>query len=317
MGLLEKDRRGGGAALALLIAFMTCAMPASAQTRLRVVESVTGDGLATPEWLDILRERLSSAEYDSARVIHRTIAPQELAWQILIRSRTAAWESAIAEVAAPYRPITLPDTITIVLGNRAASDAFTHDERTIGFDLSALIREYRDADDDENDERIDRLFRHELAHIMQRAWLASHPYPLDTPLRLALVEIWKEGLGNHHSLSARWRTTPTGDSPAAAAALEALQPRFVARIAALGCSSPEDAARLTADLSRGRFDHKWGALTAALWLDRELNHDPMALRDFIRAGPDGVWSLAERQLPPSLAHVLREARVAATRCGVR
>lgn len=315
MRRIQNPARRAPALLVLLSALAACATPGAAQTRLRIINGVASDGSATATWLGLLQARLSPAELDSARLIRRPLDPAERAWVNLIRARLDAWTAAVPVVALPYRPASAPDTLTIVLGNRAASDAFTHDERTIGFDLSALVREYGEAAAGDDPERIDRLFRHELAHIMQKAWLAYRPYALDTPLRLALLEIWKEGLGNHHSLSARWRPLTGGDSPATAAALAELEPRLIARLSTLACAPPSDAAgRLTADLSRGRFDRKWGALTAALWLDRELHHDPAALRDFISAGPDGVWQLAERQLPPSLAAVLREVRSAASLC---
>lgn len=301
--------------LVLLSVLGACATPGAAQTRLRIINGVASDGSATEAWLTLLQARLSPADFDSARLLHRTLAPAESGWERLIRSRLVAWSAAVSEVAAPYAPSRAPDSITIVLGNRAASDAFTHDECTIGFDLSALVREYGNADSGEDPERIDRLFRHEVAHVMQKAWLSTRPYRPDTPLRRALLEIWKEGLGNHHSLSSRWRPGVAGDSPATTSALAALEPRFVARLAALACATDADAALgLTADLSWGRFDQKWGALTVALWLDRERQGDPAAIRDFIRAGPDGVWPLAERQLPPPLAAVLREVRQSAALC---
>ena len=76
---------------------------------------------------------------------------------------------------------------------------------------------------------------------------------------------------------------------------------------------PERARALTADLSRGRFDQKWGALTAALWLQEEPGPPAEALRRFIVAGPAGVWDLADRHLPDALRGVLREVRATADR----
>lgn len=147
--------------------------------------------------------------------------------------------------------------------------------------------------------------------MLQRTWLDAHPWPLTTPADRALVEAWKEGLGNLHSLSARWRAT---DSAAAREALAELGPRFVARMAALACATPEAAARLTSDLSRGRFERKWGALPVALWLATEPG-DPVATqRAFVAAGPAGVWDLAGRRLPGPLARALHESREAAERC---
>ena len=78
---------------------------------------------------------------------------------------------------------------------------------TIGFDLSALHAEYGSATEPGNADRIDRLFRHEYAHLMQKSWLAAHPYSPRSPLEHALFDIWLEGLGTWHSLSEPWRAT--------------------------------------------------------------------------------------------------------------
>jgi hypothetical protein len=230
------------------------------------------------------------------------------AWAALIRSRSQRWESEIPALSAHFAPVPGPEIATIAIGNGGGEDAFTHDATTIGFDVARLHAEYGDAASPENTARIDRFFRHEYTHLLQKAWLAQHPYTADTPLRAALLGIWKEGFGNYYSLSPRWR----GDL--AVKTLSELEPRFVARLAALACASPSTADALTADLSMGRFDQKWGALPVALWLDADASRSPDALRQFVLAGPDGVWNLAERHLSEDLRAVLREARVAADLC---
>ncbi|MGZ5446409.1 MAG: hypothetical protein ACXWLY_31205 [Thermoanaerobaculia bacterium] len=86
------------------------------------------------------------------------------------------------------------------------------------------------------------------------------------------------------------------------------RPRFLARPANPARSAgPACAARLRArsqfrDLSTGRFDRKWGALPVALWLEA----DEDAIRELVLAGPEGIWSLAERHLPERLRAALRE-----------
>ena len=250
-------------------------------------------------------------------MIHKLSGPQAVAstettaaqraWVALIRSRAAQWEREIPKLANDYVPAAAPELATIVIGNGGGQDAFTHDATTIGFDVARLQAEYGDATLAENAARIDRFFRHEYTHLLQKAWLREHPYDASTPLRAALLGVWSEGLGNLHSLSERWR----GDSEAAAEARAKLEPRFVARLAALACASQEDADALTAELSMGRFDRKWGALPVALWLAAE----PKAIRELVLAGPDGVWALAEKHLPGDSRAILREARAAAALCG--
>lgn len=281
---------------------------------LRVVSGVTQSGDATEQWLAMIRRRLPSDEFDAVAPMRRPFTAEELAWAELIRSRVPAWKRAVPPLAAIFRPIPPPADVLIVLGNRGASDAFTHDPRTIGFDLAALQANYGDGDQPGHTERIDRFFRHEFVHLLQKAWLMAHPWPTDTPLRTALWDIWAEGLGNYQSLSARWLSTEGRRSETASRALAELEPRLVARLSALACATADGAAALMADLSMGRFDRKWGALTAALWLEAEQVSAEDALRDLVVAGPGGVWDLADRHLPDGLRAVLREARVADSLC---
>jgi hypothetical protein len=287
-----------------------------AEGSLTVVVGVTESGEATPRWSEMLRQRMPTERYEAVSRRRRPLSPAEQGWVALIRSRVSRWEDERSDVAKPYAPVPPPAPVAIVVGNQAApgDDAFTHDATTIGFDLGELQAAYGDANRPENEGRIDRFFRHEYAHLMQRAWLAGHPWPAGHSQVEALLEIWKEGLGNYHSLSARWGTERGELSQVAKDALAVLEPRFVARLAALACATPERAAALTSDLSRGPFDRKWGALPVALWLATEPGEPERTLSAFVRAGPAGVWDLAARRLPPDRAAVLAEARAAAERC---
>ena len=281
---------------------------------LHVVPGVSHAGYATDLWLAMLRNRLSQAAYDTIASLRKPLTPEEQAWAELIRSRSILWEREIPGLAQLFRPIRPPGDVSIVVGNRGAEDAFTHDPGTIGFDLAALQANYGDARLAVNTDRVDRFFRHEFVHLLQKAWLPVNPWRMDSPLRTALAEIWAEGLGNYYSLSARWRTRDGARSAAADSALAALEPRFVARLAALSCTTPAAAAVLTQDLSWGNFERKWGALTAALWLEGEQKAPAEALRSYVMAGPGGVWDLADRHLPGALRAVLREAAVAESLC---
>lgn len=196
----------------------------------------------------------------------------------------------------------------MVIGNRGGEDAFTHDTLTIGFDVSALARVYGEASGPGNRERVDRLFRHEYVHLLQKRWLGLHPYRDTTARGAAIAEIWAEGLGVWYSMSERWRMREGTHSPPAAAALARLEPVLVERLAALGCASAQEARTLTAELSFAPFERKWGALPAALWLEADAARSPSALREFVVEGPDAVWRLADRSLPPRLGAALREAR---------
>lgn len=283
-------------------------------TRVRIVPGVAEDGAATELWLAMLRKRLPQERYEEVAGVRRPVTGPEAAWAALVRSRLAAFESAMPGLARLFHPVTPPGEVRIVIGNRGAEDAFTHDPTTIGLDLAALQANYGDADRPENGERIARFLRHEYVHLMQKAWWPAHPWDVETPLGAALAEIWAEGLGNYQSLSDRWLSRGGMRSDATTRALAELEPRLLARLAALACAAPGEGARLTADLSWGRFDRKWGALTAALWLSESPGSPDSVLRQFIVAGPGGVWDLAERQLPEPLRTVLREVRLADSLC---
>jgi len=281
---------------------------------IQVVLGVETDGRATEQWLAMIRKRLPAPSYASLAPSRKPLTPQERLWADLIRSRAAAWQSRRDLLADPFPGVQPPRRVVIVMGNRGGDDAFTHDPRTIGFDLAALQATYGDATDADNPDRVDRFLDHEYTHLLQKAWMADHPYSDDSLLEEALLDIWLEGIGNYRSLSPRWRADRGRATETTAGALARLEPRFAARMAALACASEADGRALMADLSRGRFEDKWGALTAALWLDVEASVDDEALRRFVAEGPDGVWALARRHISPPLKAVVTEAREAAALC---
>jgi hypothetical protein len=306
---------------ALILVALGTAVPGSPPaaeeaSRLRIVSGVTETGTATPLWLSMVRKRLSMADDEAIVTEQKPLSAEEHAWANLVRARGEHWPDEIPKLAALFEPVGTPKTVTIVLGNRGAADAFTHDAVTIGFDLSELQRSYGAATKADNAELMDRLFRHEFSHLLQKRWLAQHPWPTDSPLRTALFGIWAEGIGNYYSLSARWQPTPTGPSPATTAALADLEPRFVTSLVALACADSEAAAPLLASLSSGPFNKKWGALPAALWLQREAARDPAAVRRFAIGGPAAVWDLAARNLPTELAVTLAAVRQNPQPCAV-
>lgn len=309
------------AALACLLSMLMPVAPGTASatevaptTTLELANGVDETGRASPQWLAMIRKRLPEDRYAAIAPLRKPLTTQERAWAALVGSRIRDWQRIVPELALDYRPVAPPPKVRIVIGNRGAEDAFTHDPVTIGFDLAALQANYGDAQLPENAARMDRFFRHEFVHLMQKAWLSVHPASLDTPLQRALSEMWTEGLGNRESLSARWADVGGKRSEAASRALAELEPRLAARLSALACVTPADAPPLTADLSNGRFDRKWGALPVALWLQQERTTRPDASRELVVAGPAGLWAMADRHLPDQLRAVLTEARAAEALC---
>src|SRR4030095_16091369 len=202
------------------------AAPLIAQVRpsldLVVVTAVTHDGHATEDWLAILRTRLSPAQYDSIAPLQKTLAPDEAAWDSLIRARVPAWIGRATPITLLYSPAQPPAMVRVMVGNRGADDAFTADNHTIAFDLSRLVSVYGPASDPANGVRVDHFFRHEFSHILQKAWLATYPWTIASPLKAALFDIWTEGLGNYYSLSNQWLDSRGHATPRARHTLEGL-----------------------------------------------------------------------------------------------
>ncbi|HEX7029106.1 MAG TPA: hypothetical protein VF254_00770 [Gammaproteobacteria bacterium] len=297
----------------LLIVLHVAASAGAFAATVEIVPGVDDTGRATALWREMIRKRLPAADFRAIEHLEKPLTAGEAAWAALIHSRAAPWEKEAPALAQVFRPLA-PPAARIVLGNRGGEDAFTHDPHTIGFDLERLQAIYGDAAKPENTARIDRFFRHEYTHLLQKAWLQQHPYAADTPLDAALLGTWLEGMGNWYSMSDGWRATDGRESGKARETLAILVPRFVARLAALACATESDAKRLMADHSMGRFDRKWGALTAALWIEQEASVSDNALRNFVLAGPEGVWALAKRHVEPSLSPVLEEIRAAEVLC---
>ncbi|MDG6347573.1 hypothetical protein QAA18_02260 [Luteimonas sp. 8-5] len=239
----------------------------------------------------------------------------ERQWVETIRSRADRWRVEAEHLAAMYPPLEAPPA-RIVLASRGGEDAFVIDPNTIGFDVGRLQALYGGSSNEaQRAERMDRFFRHEYTHLLQKAWFARHPIPLDRPIDRALAEILTEGMGNYYSLSSRWRSVDGNRSPVAEATLRELEPRFVARLAALACASPAQAEALTADLSMGRFDAKWGALPMALWIESGPGDVAVVMRGLLEGGPEGIWAFAGAHLAPALVPALEEARAAVSACG--
>jgi hypothetical protein len=281
---------------------------------LNVLDGAGRDEQAAELWAEMIR-RLRNDTH--ATVPARDPTASERAWSSLIVSRLERWQAETSGLARVFAPAVPPASVRVVIGNGGGEDAFTHDPVTIGFDAARLHAEYGEATKPENTARIDRFFRHEYTHLLQKAWLVDHPYVADTPLRTALLGIWKEGLGNYHSLSTRWRDSSGRLTPLARQTLAELSPRLLARLASLACATPESGPVLMRNLSMGPFHQKWGALPIALWLVEDEGRSADAVRAFVLAGPDGVWTLISRSLPEESRPLLAEIRANAARCSAR
>jgi hypothetical protein len=279
-------------------AFLALLLTACAARPVEVRLAVAQDGRPREAWLAAIRPRHEPDALVRALEGVHPLTPLESRWLARFRQVAPLWAADLPRLEIAFAGLPAPRPVVILAGNVGGDDGFTSDERTIAVDLSAWARQYGEPGTAENDARLRRILSHEYTHLMTRAWRARHPVSLATPLERATWECFYEGLGNLRSLSAKW-IAPDGSLTPHARQVEArLAPIFAERMRALAASPPPDEeARLTADLSRGAFDRKWGALLVALWLADETRGDERALAAWVDAGPAGIARLAEGRLP--------------------
>ena len=277
------------------------ALAADTRTELIIRSGQDPGGRPTQEWL-----RAIAVFHDdqSLRDISQSSTPlsdEQALWADLIERRALQWPDQINHLLTPFRGISPPGRVVIILGNVGGSDAFIAENINIAFDLSRMQLLYGSADSQSNTDRVDRFFAHEFTHLLHKEWRRTYQPSIQTPLEQALWGCLAEGLGNYRSLSARW-TNAQGDlSQHAKDVLTRLQPVLVERLSALEHASTEEAGELMKGLSLGPFEEKWGALPVALWLTQEAKGDDRVLQEWVDAGPWGIVDLAAKHLPAELA----------------
>lgn len=259
------------------------------------------DQRPTADWQHALRHFHDADEIRQIAAERHPLTEEQVAWADLILSRLPAWQRQSSELAWPFGDIRVPSSLSILVGNVGASDAFVADDDTIAFDVRRLQEVYGDANKSANLDRINRFFDHELTHVLHRTWQRENGLQPESPLEEALWACLKEGLGHFRSFSSRWLLPDGSLTEHAEQALNRLAPIFVERMTALDTATPEEAEELTRNLSMGPFGEKWGALTIGLWLAQEAQRDPRSLAYWVEQGPWGVIELATRYLPAELA----------------
>ena len=296
-----KTNRFQSVMLTIVLMFLFCSN-ATKRYHIRLERGVDESGSPTNVWLDVMRDHLSKEALDELINTKRRLSDPEMDWANVIQSKLSSWENQLEDIAIPFSDVPIPDHISIVVGNAGHLDAFTSNkfETKIFFNLSVLVREYGDAKNRENKDRIDRLFAHEFTHLLHYQWFHKHPYIPSTPLEEALKRCLVEGIGHFRSISPRWRDENGHITDHSEDVLASLEPVFVERLIAIKNATETEAPELMQDLSMGRFDKKWGALTVALWFVKESAGDDRKLIKWIKLGPDGIIPLALKYLPEEL-----------------
>ncbi len=260
----------------------------------------TESGTITAEWKQAIRQRHTEESLQAVVGTRREVSEQEMEWMRLVDDNVQAWKGMVDSLRIPFKDISPPDTVVILLGHQGGNDAFVFAPSTICFDLRQLQAGYGDAGREGNRERLSRFFAHEFTHLLHKSWARKNHLQLRTPFELALWECLTEGLGNYRSLSNRWVNQEGELTDHALNTLSRVQPIFVERLSALEHASAEEAKPLMQGLSMGRFDEKWGALTVSLWLVRETKWNDRNLGTWVEKGPYGVLELARIHLPEEL-----------------
>lgn len=251
------------------------------------------------EWKEALTKRKSSAVLDSLSSVVKEITKEEQEWINLIQSKTNKWNAIRDSIKAPFKNITLNDTITVLLGYQGGDDAFTPNSKTICLDVNTMHREYGSATKPVNDNRIDRIFAHEFTHLLHKQWAIKNNLEIKSFKDQILWECVTEGFGMYRSMSTKW--FPVGDSLSATAEkiFLNLYPIFAERISKVVTNSnltKEEESALHANLSRGPMKRKWGALPVAVWLALEAKGNDENLVKWVNKGPDAIILLAEKYL---------------------
>jgi len=287
--------------IVIFLQFISCS-DSTQKYQITFERGVDESGNPTKIWIDVVQDQFSKEEHDQFINTKKILSESEIEWVNLIQSKLLYWEKQFEYIAIPFSDIKIPDKISVVAGNTGNDDAFVFKkiETKIFFNLSVLAVEYGDAETQENRDRIDRLFAHEFTHLLHYQWFKKNPYKLTTPLKKALKKCLVEGIAHYRSISDKWRDKNGHITDYAEKTLTLLEPVFVQKLAAINKASVNEAEELMQDLSKGRFDKKWGALTVALWFVKESAGDDKKLIKWIDSGPDGILILAFNHLPVTL-----------------
>jgi hypothetical protein len=253
------------------------------------------NGITTKRWLDGLKSR---GEFD-ANQIKGEVTPKIKEWIAFVKKHESFWEAIIQEQNRLFDDSI--DTINILIGITGPNDAFIAQNKYICFNLPRIQELYGDVSKPSNQDRLIRFFRHEYSHLLNKRYAKQKNVPLSNPLERAIWHAWNEGLGHYYSLSKSWKPNGTTLPEKTIKALNRLEPIFVERMNQLSQTNDyEKEMELTRDLSFGPFNKKWGALTVALWImkDVEMNHH--SLKALIKGGEKSAIYLAKKYLPEAL-----------------
>ncbi len=251
------------------------------------------------DWQKALERRMTKTRIDSIARLSRPLTSEEQDWVNLIQSKTAWWNAMRDSIQVPFEDIQLKDTVYVLLGYTGSDDAFTYENQTVCFDITALLKAYGSAKDSVNDNRIDRIYAHEFTHLLSKAWMKKNGVELQTFKDSILWECIYEGIGMYRSMSSKWFPVNEELSETARTTFDNLYPKFANKIGTLITKSDlskEEKIALHKNLSRGSMKQKWGALPVGVWLALEAKGNDENLRAWVEKGTDAIIPLARKYL---------------------
>ena len=262
---------------------------------------ITNDKISK-DWSNALSTRMPKAKLDSVSAFKKLITTEEKKWIELIESKTIKWNKFKDSIEIPFNNCHLQDTIYVFMGYSGVDDGFTYRNNTLCFDITALQTNFGSAILPENNDRIDRLFSHELTHLIHKEWAHKNKLILRTFKDSVLWECIYEGFGMYRSLSNKWLPQNGVLPEITKNAMAELSPIFVDRLVEIETSTflPENEKnRIVANLSRGTVSKKWGAFTIAIWLALDAKGDDRNLIYWTDNGLNSVILLAQKYLTGS------------------
>ena len=95
--------------------------------------------------------------------------------------------------------------MNVRIGIVGVNDAFIGLNKYICFALNRMYQLYGPVDKTSNQDRLERFFRHEYSHLLNKRFVKQKKVPRNTPFQRAIWHAWTEGLGHYYSLSKSWK----------------------------------------------------------------------------------------------------------------